>query len=255
MQPAQLLRGPVTPLPAPPYPTHATRFVDREYFSVVYRTAPEALRAVVPEPLAVTDPLVRFEIMRMADVDGFGPYTEAGQVISVSCDGEDGEYLHIMHVDHVGAILAGRELSAYPKTTGTPRLFTDAGALVGTLDYGSQRVATATMAYKHATLDTDVARARIGVPTFAVKSVPDYQGGLRICDLVRTEITDVTVKQAWQSPARLQLFAHVMAPLADLPVLEVVDAWHVVADLTLAPVHPVHDYLTQNRPRQNGPRS
>ncbi|MEU6153361.1 acetoacetate decarboxylase [Actinosynnema sp. NPDC047251] len=239
----KLLRHPVTPLTAPPYPLRATRFVDREYLNVVYRTDPDALRAVVPEPLEVVEPLVRFEVMRMGDVDGYGPYTEAGQVVAVRFDGEDGEYLHAMHLDNVGAILAGRELSAYPKTGGRPRLFAEDGALVGTLDYGSQRVATATMAYKHQPLDHDQARAQIAVPTFAVKSTPDYSGGLRVCDLVRTEITDITVKQAWQGPARLQLLAHVMAPLADLPVLEVVSASHVLTDLTLAPVVPVHDFL------------
>ncbi|MFJ5677866.1 hypothetical protein [Streptomyces sp. NPDC093097] len=35
--------------------------------------------------------------------------------------------------------------------------------------------------------------------------------------MVRTEIGDLTVKGAWAGPARLQLFAHALAPLADLP--------------------------------------
>jgi acetoacetate decarboxylase len=243
MQRDELLRSPLVPLAAPPYPLRATRFIDREYLSVVYRTDPDALRALVPQPMEVPEPLVRFEVMRMGDVDGYGPYTESGQVIPVRFDGEDGEYLHTMHLDNVGAILAGRELSAYPKTVGTPQLSVEDGCLVGTLDYGSQRVATATMAYKHQPLDPDEARAQITVPTFAVKAVPDYTGGLRAYDLVRTQITDITVKQAWRGPARLQLLAHVMAPLADLPVREIVSASHIVTDLTLSPAVPVHNYL------------
>ncbi|MCP2339872.1 acetoacetate decarboxylase [Actinomadura rupiterrae] len=242
MKPEELLRGPVPPLAAPPYPLRATRFVDREYLNVVYRTDPDALRAVVPEPLEIIEPHVRFEVMHMGDVDGFGPYTEAGQVIAVRYGGEDGEYLHAMHLDNIGAILAGRELSAYPKTLGTPRLFAEEGVLVGTLDFASQRVATATMPYKYAPLDHAEARAQITVPTFAVKTVMGPSGPSS-CDLVRTEITDIAVKQAWRGPARLQLFEHVMAPLADLPVLEVVSASHVLTDLTLAPAKPVHDYL------------
>jgi acetoacetate decarboxylase len=73
--------------------------------------------------------------------------------------------------------------------------------------------------------------------------VPGYHDDLWVCDLARTEITDLTVKEAWTGPARLQLFAHVMAPLADLPVLEIVSASHIITDLTLAPMRPVHDYL------------
>ncbi len=34
-----------------------------------------------------------------------------------------------------------------------------------------------------------------------------------------------------------------MAPLADLPVEEIVSASHIITDLTLAPMRPVHDYL------------
>jgi acetoacetate decarboxylase len=99
------------------------------------------------------------------------------------------------------------------------------------------------MAYKHQALDHDVARHQITVPTFAIKAIPDYTGGLRVCDLVRMQISDISIKQAWQGPARLQLLAHVMAPLADLPVREIVSASHVLTDLTLAPATPVHDYL------------
>lgn len=36
-----------TPLTTPVYPPRATRFTDREYLNVVYRTDPDALRAVV----------------------------------------------------------------------------------------------------------------------------------------------------------------------------------------------------------------
>ncbi|GAA3808958.1 acetoacetate decarboxylase [Streptomyces chiangmaiensis] len=237
-------RNLTTPLTGPAYAgTH--RFTDREYLNIVYRTDRDALRAVVPEPLEIGEPLVRFEIMKMGDVTGFGPYTEGGQAIQVSHEGEQGEYLHAMYLDNFPATAAGRETSAYPKVIGAPRLYVDGAALVGTLDFGSIRVATATMGYQHQPLDLAVAKDEITVPTFMLKSVPGYRGDLRIQELVRTQITDVVVKSAYTSPARLQLFAHVLAPLADLPVLEIVSASHILTDLTLAPVEPVFDYLKE----------
>ena len=233
----------VTPLSAPAFPAVQPRFYDREYLNVVYRTDPEALRAVVPAPLEIDEPLVRFEVMKMNDVTGYGPYTEAGQAIQVVFDGERGEYLHAMYLDSFAATASGREVSAYPKVMGSPKLYADNGALVGTLDYGTLRVATATMGYKHFELDRRQAEAEITVPTFMLKTIPGYDGSLRVQELVRTEITDVVVKQAYTGPARLQLFQHVLAPLADLPVLEVVSASHIITDLTLAPAKPVHNYL------------
>ncbi|MER6539871.1 acetoacetate decarboxylase [Streptomyces sp. 900105755] len=232
-----------TPLAGPAYTPTVHRFTDREYLNILYRTDPDALRAVVPEPLQIDEPLVRFEIMKMGDVSGFGPYTEGGQAIQVVFDGERGEYLHAMYLDNFPATAAGREVSAYPKVMGAPRLYVDSAALVGTLDYGTIRVATATMGYKHRPLDKAVAREEIAAPTFMLKTVPGYRGDLRVQELVRTEITDVVVKEAYTGPARLQLFAHVLAPLADLPVLEVVAATHILTDLTLAPAEPVFDYL------------
>lgn len=107
----------------------------------------------------------------------------------------------------------------------------------------SERVATATMGYKHRELDADDARRQIGVPTYMLKVVRGCGARPMVCDLVRTEITDVVVKGAWRGAARLQLNAHVLAPLADLPVLEIVDVSHILTDLTLADVEPVHDYL------------
>ncbi|WP_331744620.1 acetoacetate decarboxylase [Kitasatospora sp. NBC_01300] len=232
-----------TPLDSPAYAPTRYRFTNREYLNVVYRTDPDALRRLVPEPLTVTEPLVRFEVMRMPDTTGLGDYTEAGQLIAVEHEGEAGEFNLAMYVDSVPAISSGRELSAYPKKGGSPALYVDSDTLVGTLDYGTLRVATATMGYKHHPMDPEEARAEICSPNFMVKTVPNYDGTPRICELVRTRITDVTVKSAFTGPTRLELFAHAIAPLADLPVLEIVGASHIITDLTLNPVEPVHDYL------------
>ncbi|MEV8047215.1 acetoacetate decarboxylase [Streptomyces griseoluteus] len=243
MQKQDVARLFTTPVDAPAYAPTRYQFTNREYLNIYYRTDPDALRRLVPEPLTVTNPLVRFEIMRMPDVTGLGDYTEAGQLVAVEHEGEPGEFNLAMYVDSVPAISSGREYSAYPKKSGSPSLYVDSDTLVGTLDYGTLRVATATMGYKHHAMDLDEARAEVCSPNFMIKTVPNYDGSLRVCDLVRTQVTDVTVKSAFTGPARLELFAHVMAPLSDLPVLEVVSASHIVTDLTLNPVKPVYDYL------------
>src|SRR5690349_10638665 len=69
------------PLTQPAYPRGPYRFVDREYFIITYRTEPEKLRALVPAPLEIEAPLVKYEFIRMPDSTGFGDYNESGQVI------------------------------------------------------------------------------------------------------------------------------------------------------------------------------
>ena len=47
-------------------------------------------------------------------------------------------------------------------------------------------------------------------------------------------------------PASLELAPHALAPVADLPVLEIVEARHIVADLTLGLGEVVYDYRLSN---------
>ena len=243
MDAEEVRRQSTTPLGAPAYPSGRYRFTGREYLNILYRTDAEAMRRVVPEPLTVGDPLVKFEVMRMPDVTGLGSFTESGQVLQVGYEGESADYLHAMYVDSLASIASGREISAFPKKSGRPQLYVDSDTLVGTLDYGTLRVATATMGYKHAPMSDQDAIAEIGRPTFGLKVLPGYDRRPRILELVRSQITDITVRGAWTGPARLQLFEHALAPLADLPVREIVSASHILADLTLGRASLVHDYL------------
>jgi acetoacetate decarboxylase len=56
---------------------------------------------------------------------------------------------------------------------------------------------------------------------------------------------DVDMKGAWTGPASLELAHHALAPVAELPVLEIVEARHIIADLTLGMGEVVYDYLAK----------
>ena len=68
------------PLTNPAFPPGPYRFINREYLIITYRTDPAKLRGLVPEPLEITEPHVKYEFIRMPDSTGFGDYTETGQV-------------------------------------------------------------------------------------------------------------------------------------------------------------------------------
>ena len=61
--------------------------------------------------------------------------------------------------------------------------------------------------------------------------------------LVEFRLEDIKISGAWTGPGSLQLNPHALAPVAELPVLEVVSAVHFIADLTLGLGRVVHDYL------------
>jgi acetoacetate decarboxylase len=231
------------PLTSPAFPIGPYRFYHREFLIITYRTDPEKLNTVVPEPLQVEAPLVKFEFIRMPDSTGFGDYTESGQVIPVSFRGRKGSYSHCMFLNDHPPIAGGRELWGFPKKLASPTLRAEIDTLVGTLDYGPVRIATGTMGYKHTSADVAAVKASLLAPNYLLKIIPQVDGTPRICELVEYYLTDIDLKGAWTGPAALTLSSHALAPLAELPVLEVVSASHIIADLTLGLGKVVHDYL------------
>ena len=238
------------PLTSPAYPPGPYRFRQREYLVIAYRTDQRKLRELVPEPLRVEEPVVKYEFIRMPDSTGFGDYTESGQVIPVSFEGRKGAYTHCMFLNNDPPIAAGRELWGFPKKLADPSLRVEVDTLVGTLDYGPMRVAAGTMGYKYAPADVAAVKASLEAPNFLLKIIPDVDGTPRICELVEYRLEDIELKGAWVGPGALDLHAHALAPVAELPVLEVLSATHIIADLTLGLGKVVHDYLKQPRDRR-----
>lgn len=221
------------------------KFVNREYFIISYETDFDVLQKIVPEPLKVTSNIVKFEFMRMPDAYGFGSFTEAGQVIEVELDGKPGTYSHIMFLDDLAPIAAGREIWGFPKKYASPRLEIDVDTLLGVLKYNSMPVAVGTMGYKYHQLDAQaLQRSMENTPNYLLKIIPHVNGKDKsVCQLVRYFLKDMNVKGAWTGPAELQLFAHALAPVAELPVRKVISGTHLVADLTLGFGEIIYDYL------------
>jgi acetoacetate decarboxylase len=231
------------PLTNPSYPKGPYRFYNREFIVIAYRTDMEALRAVVPEPLEIPEPIVKYEFIRMPDSTGFGDYTETGQVIPVTFNGKSGVFVHSMFLDDDAPIAGGREIWGFPKKLANPKISHEGDVIVCTLHYGSVLCVEATMGYKHAIIDAEAIKASLLQPNFLIKIVPHVDGSVRICELVRYHLEDITMKGAWSAPARLGFFDHIIADVARLPIREVVSAVHFKADLTLGLGEVVFDYL------------
>ena len=131
------------PLTSPAFPPGPYRFVDREFFIVTYRTDPDALRAVIPAPLEIDEPLVKYEFIRMPDSTGFGDYTESGQVIPVSFQRRAGGYVHCDVPERHPPIAGGREIWGFPEETGLAGAAGSRRIRWGHLNYGPVPVASA----------------------------------------------------------------------------------------------------------------
>lgn len=219
------------------------RFINREFFIINYETEAEYLQKLLPSGVELLEPIVKYEFIRMPDSSGFGDYTESGQIVPVRFEGEEGTYTLSMYLDCHAPIAGGREIWGFPKKFAKPKLCVDGDTLLGTLDYGSVRIATATMGYKYKTLDQDIIKKTLQKPVFLLKSIPDVNGKAAICQLTRTYLEEITIKGAWTGPATLELHPHALAPIASLPIKRIVSATHILSDLTLPYGTVVKDYL------------
>lgn len=234
-------------MPAPrwlvTYPKGPYRFINREFFIITYKTDPEILKQIIPPVLEIVSPVVKFEFIRMPDSTGFGDYTESGQVVPVRYKGEEGTFTLSMFLDCHAPIAGGREIWGYPKKLAKPKLFVEEDTLVGMLDYGSIRIATATMGYKYRELDKNEMLDSLKKPVFLLKNIPGVDGKPLINQLTRTYMTELNVKGAWTGPGSLELHPHALAPINRLPVQEIVSVVHFVSDLTLPYGEVVEDFL------------
>ena len=190
---------------------------------------PTRWRAVIPAPLEMTEPIVKFEFIRMPDSTGFGDYTEAGQVIPVELPRRARQLraLRCTSTDEP-PIAGGRE------TLGLSEEARVAGAARREGHDRRHRCATARCRSRWPRWATSTARCRttrswpsLAAPNFLLKIIPHVDGTPRICELVRYFCEDVTVKGAWEGPAALELLHHALAPVASLPVREVMSGVHI----------------------------
>jgi acetoacetate decarboxylase len=249
MKSSDVTKLPSMPLASPSYPSAPFQFVNREYLIITYLSDPEAIRAALPEPLQPDGSnKVLYEFIKMPDSYGFGDYTESGIVIPCTFNNEPVNFTAQMYLDCEPPIAAGREIWGFPKKHGYPTLSVVHDTLTGTLTYAGQQVALGTMAYKHINLmpqgtDPQTIAKKLMKTQVNLKIIPAADGGTDVAQLVGYNLENVQVKGAWEGPARLHLIPHVNAPVADLPLREVLGGLHMIADLVLPHGRIIHDYL------------
>src|SRR5436305_15313920 len=116
----------------------------------------------------------------MPDSTGFGDDTEGGQVIRVSHQVQAGSCTHQMFLNDHPPIAGGRELWGFPKKLAQPKLAVEIDTLVGTLNYGSVRIATGTMGYQHRALSIELEARKLAAPTFLLMIRPHVQRTARV---------------------------------------------------------------------------
>lgn len=227
-------------------PVHTIRGAQplrREVVTLEYATDPSTVRRLLPEPLEPVGATASVQACRYFDIFGEGSHVEISQNIKASLNGVVGDFVLSVYTAEVGAIMLNRDVWVLPILPGDARMYTDSHTLVLTLDIGTIRVLNATAAYKDEPLSIEDGERQLMLPKYCLRmnSSPTSLDG-RNASLLKLVPKMVEVSSVYQSPARMQMFDHVMAPLADLPVFQLEPAIHTVAVVTPSVPIEMHRY-------------
>lgn len=242
----EVLRTFSTPLDNPLVPKFPIRFRNTEILTVLYRTNPENIRSLLPEPLESLNDTVIVHVYRMNDAEWFGRYCESAVQVMVRLKETDvcGAYSPYLYLGNDGAIAAGREIYGQPKKSGTPSIEFADDLIIGKVQRNGIDILTGTMAYKQrkATLEELTATMPF-TRNINLKVIPNIDGTPAIHQLTSRTFEDLVVHECWRGSATMELRPNAQAPVYKLPVVEMAEGFYWVCDFTLPTGEILYDYL------------
>ena len=228
------------PLHGPP----PARFRDGEVMVIQYRSDPENIAALVPEPLVPLNDTVLVQIARWGDVPGLGRDThEVNVMVAVRFENKHGSYSPYFFVDSDRAMAGGREFHGQPKRMAEVRLETRGDLIVGTLRRNGIDVFTGTLPYKPRPASIGDVRRRVDfVTNINLKIIPQIDGRPGLRQLTARDLTDIEVAGCWTGPGTARVEPNAQAPLYRLPVLEQLEGYYWLGEFSLVGGVVLHDY-------------
>ena len=211
-----------------------------------YQTREDALRKLIPDILYPNPENIVYVQFVHTKSTGLGDYDKLDVLVPVQ-DKNGKEYMFgiMSFLNSSAPITAGREIYGQPQKFGQPSFRVERDTVVGELDYCGVRVATGTLSYKSKRMDIEEAKRFLSIPHLDLKLIPNVSGSPEIAQLVEIQHENVHVQSAYESSARMELFAHANAPMSDLPVVKMLNGFNIVGDLELPAGKVVHDFLKE----------
>ncbi|MCA9653594.1 MAG: acetoacetate decarboxylase family protein [Myxococcales bacterium] len=233
--------GPSVPFHAPLYASPPCRYTNSELQLVSMVAAPEAVAALVPEPVVPNPDGQLVLMLNRLDADVFGRYHEAALLVPSSFEGVEGNFTAFMYLDEDRPNAAGREIWGWPKKHAMVDIEGDAR-----IDSEVAR-AGASIIQSRVDLSAELGPAEVALnPTFFnLKLIPSVREGAPpdVMQITATTLQDVVIHRARGGTASVTLRSSKQDPLRRLSPREVQGAVCLQLDLTLGFGEVLHDYL------------
>jgi acetoacetate decarboxylase len=245
---SDILASPAMPIVAPSFKPATSHMDDREYLIIRYKTEKGLLQQYIPEEFFVNEDDEVIIQWVNTKATGIGDYSKVDIQVPVSDRlGNVYNYTLVTFVNSSASVTFGREIYGMPQKFAQPEFAVHRDTATGTLDYAQSRVATGTMQYHHTRLPVEHAIDFLKRSTINMKVIPGADGRTVVAQLVEVDFNNIQVKEAFEGPAALDLISHVHAPIADIPVKEIIGGYSIVCDVVMPQGRVIHDYLHGNQ--------
>jgi acetoacetate decarboxylase len=233
-----------TPTIGPLYGPPPFEYIDNWALSIVFKTEPEVLKELVPEPLEPSpEGIMVMQISRFF-VSGFGNYNEMILFTPATYKGKVGNYSVCLMLDNDIAFAAGREIWGFPKKIADVSLEEKDGVITGTVKRGNRVLVKTSMQIGPLGKPSDAAGSATYYNLKLVPSV-EKEAPPEVKQLTSTTLENVELKKIYKDRGQSTLeFGESPAdPFQNIPVVEVVEGLYVNSDFDLVWGKVIHDYL------------
>ncbi|MEJ2721988.1 MAG: acetoacetate decarboxylase family protein [bacterium] len=221
-------------------------YENNHYVGLTFKTSPEIIRELVPEPLVVTqDSLMTmyvgvFNIVAPESIT----YHEAALLVPAAYDESTrGSYVPVMYLDRALPITMGRETWGFPKFEAEFSMTIADGVIKASVTKDGRPLMDVVLK-----LDEPVAPGRTRSDTFILrKTIPSVEGGglYDVDQLVTAHTSDSKWTEVILGRAQLHFRSTPTDPLGKIPVLRVVSAAYIKSESTLGYGEVIYDYLSE----------
>ena len=228
---------------APPY-----KFRDNRIMIVIFKTAPEVLRELVPEPLLPNPLNLMFAYIGSLNIEdaaaGRFSYLEAGIGIPAifPMTMATGNYAVCLYLNEAMPISGGREVYGWPKKDAKLTFAEKDGEITGRVErLGTVLVSMSGKRQKK----VEPAPQQPQLPWILQKIIPSARRDAPpdVWQLVSSLNFNAVTSELWDCTAKLEFGTGAQDPLGKIKVLEIVGAQFSVGDFDMGYGEVIHDYL------------
>ncbi len=230
------------------------KYSDSRRVMVFFKTTPEAIRKLVPQPLVPNPNNIMGIMVCHWNAKGFqtleyndsgGKIFEVALLIPVGLEKKRGAYIVMIYLDNASRIPMSREIWGFPKKLADVTFDESDRTFSSTVKINGTNILTL-----HFERTAKVEPVPPSPPSyvFNLKKIPSIRRDAppEVLQITST-LTDFKVKEQWKGKATLQFGSLPMEPLGDIPVVKILAANESLIEGSMDYGDVLYDYIARGK--------